>query len=322
MKLAGILFILPLAFSWRRVAGSSIDGEDDQLMSSTQTTRSLQDVTPSFVPSVVPSLPPSLAPTQSTPIDTQLNVLIITCDQLRYDAIRFVQDRMPIYNNHLKIKTPNIDKLAAQSVNFKHAYAQSTPCVPSRGTLRSGCTVQRHGLQSNEIPEWPATKLEQKLNAVRTYDQMLASVGYQVESYGKFHLPPRWLYQDTNRTNRAITYTAHSLDFASPEFVIPKYPQVRYIRQVDASAKRDGLTKVFASGQLQYRITRWPYTPAMLDPSQNKPAYSGDAIGFDSLPASYSRSNYTGAEGIEAIRRLAKGNKPWCLTVSFDAPRK
>ena len=68
-------------------------------------------------------------------------VIIIMCDQLRYDAIgKF---------------TPNIDQLKNDGVSFKRTYCASPICVPSRasfftgrypnnnGSLINGCQIGR-----------------------------------------------------------------------------------------------------------------------------------------------------------------------------------
>lgn len=78
-----------------------------------------------------------------------LNVLIITLDELRHDVLRFMQDRMSVYSGKTKVRTPNIDRLAGQSVIFTHTYAQALPCTPSRATLRTGCSIKRTGMDSN-----------------------------------------------------------------------------------------------------------------------------------------------------------------------------
>src|SRR5215210_4106353 len=49
-----------------------------------------------------------------------------------------------------KIKTPNLDKLAADGVRFTHCYAGSTVCAPSRCALMTGlhtghCRVRGNG---------------------------------------------------------------------------------------------------------------------------------------------------------------------------------
>jgi predicted AlkP superfamily pyrophosphatase or phosphodiesterase len=77
------------------------------------------------------------------------NLLMIISDQFRYDAIRFVQDLMPEYDGKLKVRTPNLDRLARQGVYFSNAYAQTASCVPARAALRTGCTGHRTGVQGN-----------------------------------------------------------------------------------------------------------------------------------------------------------------------------
>ena len=287
--------------------------------------RNLADDAPTVMPSGLPSGAPSATPKQpsASPTITKppppLNVLIIVSDQLRYDALRFIQDRMPIYNNHLKVNTPNIDRLATQSVYFENAYAQSSVCVPSRGTLRSGCTIERHGLQDNYLPNDGVvdTDRERKLEAIRTYDQMLSSVGYQVESYGKFHLPTRWFYQNAQRTEKAINYTGYSLDFEAPMFS-ENTDNGQYMKQSDVWMARDGKEKIVVPGQRVNPASNWTYTPI------DGPAFpTGDTLfGFDSLPSNYSRATYIGMQGKLAIRRLAKGEQPWCLSISLIPPRK
>jgi hypothetical protein len=81
------------------------------------------------------------------------NLLFVMCDQLRFDAIGFVQSRMQEYQGKLQIRTPNLDTLAAQGVYFEQAYCQSPLCAPSRGTLRTGCTIERHGVEDNAIAQ-------------------------------------------------------------------------------------------------------------------------------------------------------------------------
>ena len=54
------------------------------------------------------------------------NLLFIVCDQLRFDALSYAQNRLPDYDNPeiLKIRTPNIDRLAARGAYFTDAYCK------------------------------------------------------------------------------------------------------------------------------------------------------------------------------------------------------
>jgi hypothetical protein len=161
-----------------------------------------------------------------------------------------------------------------------------------------------------------------KIEAIQTYDQILAHVGYQVESYGKYHLPPRWTLT-LDGTGNAITFDSYATGFAYP-----------YHQNTSASAYGNqiaawtaNLTKKFLPGQQVNPRSGWPYTPLPLDVYYNKPLRAGvseeGVIGVDSLPAEYSTTAYTGRAGQTALRRLAaQTDKPWALTVSFESPRK
>ncbi|MHC8509043.1 MAG: sulfatase-like hydrolase/transferase [Rhodospirillales bacterium] len=72
------------------------------------------------------------------------NVLWIMCDQLRHDYLGCA--------GHPHIKTPAIDRLAAEGVRFTRAYAQSTICGASRASAYTGRYVRGHGASGNEVP--------------------------------------------------------------------------------------------------------------------------------------------------------------------------
>lgn len=58
------------------------------------------------------------------------NILFIITDQQR-------KDTLGCYDNEL-IRTPHIDKLAAEGIQFNKAYCESPICMPSRATLHTG----------------------------------------------------------------------------------------------------------------------------------------------------------------------------------------
>ena len=72
------------------------------------------------------------------------NILFIMCDQLRADYLAC--------NGHPSISTPNIDALAARSVNFSHAYCQAPVCGPSRMSFYTGRYMTSHGATYNNVP--------------------------------------------------------------------------------------------------------------------------------------------------------------------------
>lgn len=65
-------------------------------------------------------------PTEKLP-----NILFLMADQLAAPLLK-------MYNQESQIKTPNLDALAAKSVQFDSAYCPSPLCAPSRMSLISG----------------------------------------------------------------------------------------------------------------------------------------------------------------------------------------
>jgi arylsulfatase A-like enzyme len=68
------------------------------------------------------------------------NVIIILSDQHKWDA-------WGRYNTD--IKTPNLDRLAAEGTVFENCYCATQPCVPSRASFMTGLYPEVHGVISN-----------------------------------------------------------------------------------------------------------------------------------------------------------------------------
>lgn len=75
---------------------------------------------------------------------TGKNVLFITADQWRGDALGTL--------GHPCVKTPNLDRLAAEGVLFRSHYAQATPCAPARASLLTGLYMFNHRVVYNGPP--------------------------------------------------------------------------------------------------------------------------------------------------------------------------
>jgi arylsulfatase A-like enzyme len=73
-----------------------------------------------------------------------LNVLFITADQWRGDCLSAV--------GHPVVRTPNLDRLAAEGVLFTRHFANAAPCGPSRACLHTGLYLQNHRSGTNGTP--------------------------------------------------------------------------------------------------------------------------------------------------------------------------
>jgi arylsulfatase A-like enzyme len=74
----------------------------------------------------------------------QRNVLFITVDQWRGDCLSHL--------GHPLVRTPNIDRLAAEGVTFADHWANAAPCGPSRACMYTGMYMQNHRSVTNGTP--------------------------------------------------------------------------------------------------------------------------------------------------------------------------
>lgn len=112
-----------------------------------------------------------MTPTVSTPP----NILLIHADQHRYDCVGC--------NGHPLLQTPNLDRLAAEGVNFTHTFCPIPLCAPSRTSLLTGVWPVQHGCIANAGTEAGATVRPQ----LATFSQTLHQAGYALSYVGKWH---------------------------------------------------------------------------------------------------------------------------------------
>lgn len=104
------------------------------------------------------------------------NILLIHVDQLRSDCIG-------AYGNR-QIKTPNLDRLSADSVRFTNSFCPYPVCTPSRYSLLSGLYVRQHCGWSNHSTLAPG---------IETFPRVLKRAGYRTKAIGKMHFTPTYL---------------------------------------------------------------------------------------------------------------------------------
>ena len=61
-------------------------------------------------------------------------ILFITTDQMRYDSLGC--------NGGQVARTPVVDRLASEGINYQRAYNQNTVCMPARSTMLTGQYVR------------------------------------------------------------------------------------------------------------------------------------------------------------------------------------
>lgn len=107
---------------------------------------------------------------------TPTNVVVIFTDDHGYSDLS-------CQGLQTDIKTPHIDKLAAEGVRMTSGYVTAPQCVPSRAGLLSGQYQNRFGVESNGMPL-------DGFNAIQTVAERLSKAGYATGMIGKWHLGP------------------------------------------------------------------------------------------------------------------------------------
>lgn len=101
------------------------------------------------------------------------NIVLILADDLGYGALGCYGQQ--------KIRTPNLDRLAAQGMRFTQAYAGSHVCAPSRSTLMTGLHTGHTPVRANG--------LKRHLYAEDvTLAEVLKQAGYVTGGFGKWGL--------------------------------------------------------------------------------------------------------------------------------------
>ena len=95
------------------------------------------------------------------------------------------------YNEHSKIHTENIDRLAQQGIKFTDAHATSALCTPSRYGLLTGRYNWRSCLKKLVYVKSEDNMIEE---GRMTLASMLKQQGYRTACIGKWHLGMQWVH--------------------------------------------------------------------------------------------------------------------------------
>ncbi len=117
-------------------------------------------------------------------LETKPNIVLILSDDHAWNDYGFM--------GHNIIKTPNIDKLASQSVVFRRGYVPSPICRPSLMTLATGLYPHQHKITGNDPRggfkggAFPREELLENIDKIPTLPRILADHGYLSHQSGKW----------------------------------------------------------------------------------------------------------------------------------------
>ena len=137
----------------------------------------------------------------------RVNVLFICVDQQRRDCLG--------YTNGYPVKTPNIDRLAAEGVDFEQAYTPNPICVPARRSMICGRRPEQVGTLYN-------------------YDQGIPSVPFSPDNYS-------WS-RDFKTAGYKCGYIGawHVSELPPTEFGYDDYVSVKELNRYDKTEYKNG----------------------------------------------------------------------------------
>jgi arylsulfatase A-like enzyme len=110
------------------------------------------------------------------PGDTRPNVVLVTVDTLR-------ADHLGCYGSPV-VRTPHLDRLAAEGTLFERCYAHTHVTVPSHLTILSSLPPAEHGVLTND---------KQAARPVEALPALFARAGYRTAAFVSVkHLGPEW----------------------------------------------------------------------------------------------------------------------------------
>ena len=165
------------------------------------------------------------------------NIVLIYCDDLGYGDLG-------VYGSG--IRTPNLDRMAAEGARFTQFYSANPVCSPSRAALLTGRYPTRTGVPRVLFP----TDTTGLALSETTLAQMLKGAGYRTMCIGKWHLGHHPQYLPTARgfdeyfgipysndmTPRPLLHNTEQLEEpANLETLTPRYTE-QAVRFIDRSA--------------------------------------------------------------------------------------
>ncbi|MGQ9916919.1 MAG: arylsulfatase [Bryobacteraceae bacterium] len=114
------------------------------------------------------------SPFQLAPPTGRPNIILILADDLGYGDLGCY--------GQTRIRTPNLDRMAAEGIRFTSSYAGSTVCAPSRCSLMTGLHTGHARTRGNRSPDLPLRPEDV------TVTEILKRAGYRTALFGKWSL--------------------------------------------------------------------------------------------------------------------------------------
>lgn len=222
------------------------------------------------------------------------NILLITTDQQHFDALG---SRTPL------LKTPNLDRLAAQGVALDRAYCPNPLCSPSRSSIITGRYPSSHGC-------WTiGTKLDED---TETLGGLLSEAGYTTSLIGKAHFQP--LASNPDQTSLEAMPTLRDLDFWR-DFTGPYYG-FDHIELARNHGNEQWAGQHYALWMEDNGLANWR------DYFRSDEGAGGKTTNSQTwqLPEQFHYTNFVRERSVVAIEKAVEAAQPFFIWSSFQDP--
>lgn len=188
----------------------------------------------------------------SAAVNPPPNVIIILTDDMGYGDIGV--------NGATSIKTPNIDRLAANGLNFSSFYASANVCTPSRAGLMTGRYAIRMGLAKGVLSASSGNGLP---SDEETIAELALRAGIATSLIGKWHLGAFPEHHPMNHGWQEFFGTPHSND-------MPDFALFSGRKKIEQPVDQSSLTERYTNQAAEF-IKRNAQQPFLLMVSHNMP---------------------------------------------------
>lgn len=232
---------------------------------------------------------------------TKPNILLITSDQQHYSTLGVTNPR---------IKTPALDRLAAEGTLFDRAYCANPTCTPSRATLITGMYPAWHG-------GWAiGVKTPEDVPFV---GDVFQRHGYESILVGKAHFQPLASApgSESIECQPALRDLAFWRSFHGPWYGF-NHVETGRMHGHESHAGQHYAIWMEENGLADWRdyFQQWPPSPT---DKYRGPQYLRGAMLWD-LPEQFHHSHWVGERTVANIERCVAQDKPFFLWSSFFDP--
>lgn len=212
------------------------------------------------------------------------NILILMSDQHKRSCMGAYGDKVA--------KTPNLDRLAAESVRFTNAYCTNPVCTPSRASIMTGLYSHHLEAQDNSSPYSPEHK---------TIAHHFNAAGYMTGLIGKMH----WVDGQSHGFEYRLEFNDW-YQYLGPQMQL-------YVDELGRANSGSGLPEIEDLWQGEGD----PWTGHTHLDDRKGPV----AVGRTSLlPEKDHFDEFVARESVKFLKRFGNSDRPFLLVTSFLKP--